>query len=267
MTAHRVLRLGLPIEDVFHSVQGRVQPRLLYTAGLLPRDPAGRVTPGGAADQARVIAGQLQRLCTEVGGAWAPVVLDIYLAADRGSNVARAVNRVEVDGLLPTLASAPEPVVRVCTVERLNDPDYRLEVAAICVPEEELQSSELASETLHVLYGSPATRTGDTVYLALHEDLSDEGTGMAARYDRAMGALLATLARFGLGPKDLMQTTTYVTESIVPHLEEVGAVRRRHFPDVHAPAGTTVQVSSLSDPRSRVGIAGIAAVQEDESER
>lgn len=220
--------------------------------------------PGGATEQARVIAAQLERLCAQVRGAWAPVVLDIFMAAPRNSGMPFTVDRVEVEGLLPTLASLPAPVIRVCAVERLNDPDYRLEVAAICVPEEELQSSEFASATPHVIFGSAARRTGNTVYLALHEDIADDGADMAARYDRAMGALLATLARFRLGPADLVQTTTYVTESIVPYLEEVGAIRRHHFPGGYAPAGTTVQVSGLSDPRSRVAISGIAVGPEDD---
>lgn len=84
------------------------------------------------------------------------------------------------------------------------------------------------------------------------------GEGDAARQaEQAWANMRAVLEANGASLRDVVQTTTYLTD--ISTLPEVNRVRAGHFPG-DAPTSATVAVAALARPEWLVEIEGVAAV-------
>jgi enamine deaminase RidA (YjgF/YER057c/UK114 family) len=76
------------------------------------------------------------------------------------------------------------------------------------------------------------------------------------QHEQAWRSILAILASAGLGPRDLVDVTAYVTDAADVRLYR--EVRDRMLGGA-APASTILIVAGLADPRWRVEISAVAA--------
>lgn len=104
---------------------------------------------------------------------------------------------------------------------------------------------------------------GRTAYIAGQVAYDSTGAVVGGRDFRAQAAqvfanLSTALASVGATFRDVMKTTTYLTD--VGNLAELREIRARHFDAAHPPASTLIPVSALARPELMLEIEAVVAV-------
>lgn len=246
------LRSGAAIERTFLSVQARVRGGSFFSAGMLAREADGSVPWTQELDQAARIREDMVRNLVTSGFTMDHVVaVDLHLVpASQGTVGERARKVASVLGL-------ERAAVRGFVVIALNRPEYLVEVAVI--GDSMVTEGCVENPGANVPIGSPGCWAGDTLHLAGHCDGLGRDVDLPSRYEAVLRAMLATLAAAGLGPDDLMQTTTHlISPPTGEELAAIGEVRRRYLNVDLPPAGTMVTVSALPCASSGVQLSGTA---------
>jgi enamine deaminase RidA (YjgF/YER057c/UK114 family) len=242
------LRSGAAIESTFLSVQARARGSAFFSAGMLARNNDGTVPWTVARDQALRIRSDLERNLAHVGLALSDVVTaDIHLVPSDPW----AEDLVGAIGLAHC-------AVRAFTVSALNRPEYLLEVAVMA--DGMTQDRAAVENPGAIVPVGVAGRWADgALHLAGHCDGLGSGVDLPTRYEKVLRSVLDTLAIAGLGPDDLMQTTTHVLEPPTSDdLGAIGGIRRRLLDAELPPAGTMITVTGLPCEASGVQIHGVA---------
>jgi enamine deaminase RidA (YjgF/YER057c/UK114 family) len=248
MTVDLALRSGATIESTFLSVQGRARGDAFFSAGMLARNNDGTVPWTEARDQALRIRSDLERNLGRID-----MTLDDVVTAD--------LNLVPSDPWAADLVEATglgHCAVRALTVSALNRPEYLLEVAVMAVANPQ-DASRVDNPDAVVPVGVAGRWADGALHLAGHCDGLGDGVGLSTRYEQVLRSVLGTLALGGLGPRDLMQTTTYLlAPPTAEDLEVIGGIRRQLLDADLPPAGTMITVSGLPCASSAVQMHGVA---------
>jgi enamine deaminase RidA (YjgF/YER057c/UK114 family) len=104
---------------------------------------------------------------------------------------------------------------------------------------------------------------GRTAYIAGQVAYDSTGAVVGGRSFEAQAAqvfanLATALASVGASFRDVMKTTTYLTD--LNNLGKLREIRARHFDADHPPASTLIPVSTLARPELLLEIEAVAAV-------
>lgn len=251
MATDVALRSGAAIERTFLSVQGRARGEAFFSAGMLAREADGSVPWSDAPSQAARIRSDLTRNLAAVGLALEHVVAaDVHLVPSDDVVGEQAAGLAEVLGI-------ERAAVRAFVVAALNRPEYLVEVAVIG----DRMTDDVAVHNVDAVVpvGVAGRWAGDVLHLAGHCDGLGPDVDLPTRYEAVLRSVLATLEAAGLGPTDLVQTTTHLlTPPTAEELAAVGDIRRRLLDAELTPAGTMVTVTAIPCPDSGVQLYGTA---------
>jgi enamine deaminase RidA (YjgF/YER057c/UK114 family) len=229
---------------------------MCFVAGQVARTD-GDVHAGlSAAEKQRVSAQRAREVAGQVG--FGPATLAWNQTFVTGDLRAAAATAVGAWGPAP-------PAGILVAVPHLNSAAFEAEVTAMAAKDGSRE--EAPGDAVDDDLGRPAgVRVGRQVFLSGHLSVDVDGTPIdgpfEAHFARALDRLLATAARLGAAPDDIvwLQYLTPETPSVEVFRGAVSAAHRKRFPGPNRPATSLIGVAGLVVDGAQVEVTGLAVL-------